>query len=192
MRLRGLLATSLASSLSLFPGRAHAQSPAAPPEAAPQRIWYGWQTLVTDGAGLALLFAGAGVYDAAGGSSSTGTTGGTTGLIVLLTGGVGLHLAAPIVHWAHGHVGIGLASLGLRIFLPLAGGYAVTGGDLRNASGFVAGNLAGLAACSTLDAAAFAYDEAPAPRDTPSAGLPFVPQVAVTHQGFSAGFSRAF
>jgi hypothetical protein len=192
MRLRCLLASALASSLALLAARAHAESSAAaPPEAAPRRTWYGWQILVADGTGLAVLFTGAGVYGAAGGNGNPGT-GTTTGLVLLITGGVGVRLTAPVVHWAHGHVGVGFASLALRILLPLAGGFAAGGGDFRNSSGFLAGNLVGLAACIALDTAAFAYDEAPAPQGAVSARLPLVPQVAVTPQGFSAGFSRAF
>lgn len=60
-----------------------------------QRVWYGWQTLLTDALALTTAFA----------SPEFG----------LMTYGLG----APIVHWGHGNVGRGFASLGLRAGAPI-------------------------------------------------------------------------
>ena len=47
---------------------------------------------------------------------------------VTLIGGVGVYaLGGPIVHWSHGEVGRGFASLGLRVGVPIASGYALYG-----------------------------------------------------------------
>jgi hypothetical protein len=83
-----------------------ASSEAQPPPVADtqERHWYGWQTLIVDGVGILTLpvLVGFGVY---------------------LVG-------APIVHWAHGRVGLGFADVGMRLGLAVGLGvvaYARTG-----------------------------------------------------------------
>jgi hypothetical protein len=90
--------------------------------------WYGWQTLTSDGSAIAL---GALAYgaDKAGGTSITN---------VFWTASVAtFFVGAPVIHWAHGHVGKGFGSLGLRVGLPLGA--------------FVVGALIGNATCSDKD-----------------------------------------
>jgi hypothetical protein len=86
---------------------------------APARRWYGWQTLILDGAALA-------TWGAAG-------TGGGSG--VLAVAGLGVYLLGPpIVHFAHGHVGKGFGDILMRVGLPLglgALGYAAGSDDCR-------------------------------------------------------------
>lgn len=105
-----------------------------------EKKWYGWQTLIVDGAVIVSSIAiGAASSDA---SNAAGT--------VFL---VGYALGGPIVHWANGQVGMGFASLGLRVGAPVvvgvlggalaAGasngdGYAVLGGA---AIGIIAGSI---------------------------------------------------
>ena len=67
----------------------------------PRRRWYGWQTLITDGAALAVV-------------------GSDTGEVALPAVLAAYEFGAPIVHFAHGHVGKGLASLGMRLGSTLA------------------------------------------------------------------------
>ncbi|MDB4942226.1 MAG: hypothetical protein JWP97_1760 [Labilithrix sp.] len=114
--------------------------------------WYGWQTLVVDGA--TLLIGGA----AAGGSDQLGA-----GIIV-----GGYFLGGPIVHWAHGNVGMGFADLGIRIGAPLVlgvGGYYASGGgshnggdDLGPALVGVLGTVIGVASAIAIDAAVLARE----------------------------------
>jgi hypothetical protein len=66
---------------------------------APRRRWYGWQTLLVDGASIGLLVLGVAADDRGAGR----------------LGALGYFFGAPIVHWSHGHVGKGFASLGLRV-----------------------------------------------------------------------------
>lgn len=119
--------------------------------------WYGWQTLITDGASLALLTAAAGTK-----------SGDATGSLVALSG-LTYALGGPIVHWSHGNGLKGAASLGLRVGIPvvLAGlGYGLGtlaygnenyGGAVFGALGFVLGFPAAIA----IDAAAIAREDVP-------------------------------
>jgi hypothetical protein len=191
MRRLTIHACTCAVALGLLPAGAAAQMPPAPtpvPESATQRVWYGHQILIADAVSLGTLAIGVGNYAVA-----KDDIGRTTGTAVAVVGGVGTHLAAPIVHWAHGHVGIGFVSLALRTLLPIAGGYLAAGSDgFTNRSAAVAGNLVGLAAAIVVDTVAFAYDDVPVTPAAVSAELPFVPQLSVTPQGFSAGLAHAF
>ncbi|MDC3952700.1 hypothetical protein [Polyangium jinanense] len=65
--------------------------------------WYGWQTLIGVLVSDVVLIAG-------------------QGSAVTYVGLAGHVLTGPIVHWAHGHVGNGFASLGLNVGLPIGGG----------------------------------------------------------------------
>jgi hypothetical protein len=133
-------------------------------EAASQRRsrWYGWETLLVDGAVM------------------------TIGMLPLLTKdeprrtalGIGWYgtyvLGTPIVHWSRGHVGKGFGSLGMRVGGPLAGGLVGVGlawlsgakfgsfdspgtGDLIVQSGVVLGMIAPI----VIDAAFLAREEVP-------------------------------
>ena len=79
---------------------------APPPRAAPPVVtteWYGYQNLIVDGASLALGI-GIGAEDAG------------AGVAVF---SLGYTLGGPTVHWAHGHLERGFASLGLRVGAPI-------------------------------------------------------------------------
>lgn len=90
-------------------------APPAPPKE--ERKWYGWQTLIVDGATLVTTIAlAAPSPQAANGVFWSG----------YLLGG-------PIVHWSNGQLGMGFASLGLRVGAPLVLG--LTGAALGGASG---------------------------------------------------------
>jgi hypothetical protein len=116
--------------------------------------WYGWQIIITDSAGSLLSAIGA-------------LTPGGAGIALGVTGGAVAFLGGPIVHWAHGHVGRGFASMfGLRLGLPVAG--ALLGAGLGAAAGggraepiatgaYIVGGLAALTGV-IVDIAALAYD----------------------------------
>lgn len=118
--------------------------------------WYGWQTLIADGASALVL------------------TGGLVSWTVEPTviGYGGFLFATPIMHAIHGNYGRMLASFGLRLLLPaVAGGIGAAievAGNAENttAKGVVtsAGIGIGLAAtaCVIIDAAALAWDSKPA------------------------------
>jgi hypothetical protein len=144
-------------------------APAASPEpdavpVPPGRTWYGWQILAVDGGSLALILAGAG-------SQST--------QFITDLGLLGYVAGGPTVHWAHGNVGKGFGSLGLRLGLPLGGlllGVAMAGGSCGTGNScdnaildIVLGFGIGFIAAPIIDVAALAYDDAP-PK-TPSATL---------------------
>lgn len=125
---------------------------------APRRAWYGWQILLADGGGQTLAFA-LGVTLA--NYREAGMIAGATGLATYALGG-------PSVHFAHGNVGKGFGSLGLRVGLPVVGvaaGVALGCGLSEDQyfcgfwgfPGFIVGAFSAIA----IDAGALAYDEVP-------------------------------
>ncbi|HEU4533982.1 MAG TPA: hypothetical protein VFS00_07690, partial [Polyangiaceae bacterium] len=167
-----------------------------PPDVRPERRWYGWQTLTVDVASIALL--------AVGGASEDST--------LLGVGTLGYFLGAPTVHWAHGHVGKGFASFGLRA-APIAlvlGGVAIV---LANESGegnvspgaavgsvalITVGGLASIAA-PVADTLAIAREDVDPPRPPRAArAAPAAPPVAWSpfawprRDGAVIGFSGTF
>ncbi len=106
--------------------------------------WYGWQTLIMDGAALGLTpinpFVGLGMY----------------------------LLGAPIVHAAHGRFLMGLGDMGLRISAPLVGAAVpyIAASAGRNGRcndsctiATAAGGVLGIVAAVSIDAAAIAREE---------------------------------
>jgi hypothetical protein len=133
-----------------------------------ETVWYGWQTLTTDAASLAL----AGLSLASDGPGSERVFG--------VTAASAFVLGAPIVHAAHGNLGRGVGSLALRVGMPALGlvvgvlvGSALptsntgTFSDLDNAVsniayGVLVGTLVGAAGASAIDAGALAREKLPA------------------------------
>ena len=128
-----------------------------PPYRAPvryEKVWYGWQTLVADALSIAVIAAG-------GAADESQVVGGGIGAFLLAT---------PIIHMAHGNVGQGFGSIGIRLLLPLTAfgigalaGLIGTAGDSVSDTGedvlrgAFYGLLVGVAGCAIIDAAAFAY-----------------------------------
>jgi hypothetical protein len=118
----------------------------------PKPRWYGWQTLIADGASFALLFAG-GVSDSQE----------VMGLSV-----VSFALASPMIHVAHGNPGRTAISAALRIGLPAMSYFAWSEiGCLDGCRrGFfdeqlmfgVMGALVGSAAAAAIDGAGLAWE----------------------------------
>jgi hypothetical protein len=115
---------------------------AAPSTTAEASHWYGWQTLITDGASILT--------------------------IPLIIGLPSWFLATPIVHFSHGRVGAGFGSLGIRIasvVLFAVGALAITGGEAGDSgvNQAAAGSLvlAIFAVPMTVDAAILAYEPVP-------------------------------
>jgi hypothetical protein len=133
-------------------------------ERAPSTTWYGWQTLIADGMVIPLM--------------------------LLPPVGISFYFfGAPAVHWAHGNVGVGFASLGIRL---LAGG-AVVGSSLIaligafDGKGEIAAIGVTLAIASALtpvviDAALLGFDERNVKRSTR-----IFPSVSPTKDGATLG-----
>ena len=167
-----------------------APAPAAPgPHAeTTESYWYGWQTASSDAASVAVVMVGSATHAS----------------VVTALGVGGMFFGAPGVHLANGRGVIGLASLGLRVSLPLLGGfvgYAAAGTCHDNPKstsllgncflhGFneaAIGSLVGLGSAMVIDASALAFGkreiEPPAaPRES---GIPRITSVAPAYDPFT-------
>jgi hypothetical protein len=142
------------------------------------RTWYGWQTLTTDG--ITATVVAVSLFTLSGGNRS----------LFLAELGVGAAiyaLGAPIVHWAHGNAGTGFGSLAMRLpcgviayFSALALAYLPV----------TAVGLAGVLVPVVVDAAALAYDTAPAA--PPKTQMWLMPTVAPTKGGATFGLAGGF
>jgi hypothetical protein len=142
----------------------------APPAVIPKRTrWYGWQTLLADGASVAMFVGGAGAESGE----------------LALAGLGGLLLAAPIVHFSHRNVGRGFLSLGARVAFPITGaaiGAAAedcsrSSGELQVCTrvGMLLGGLVGVVTAVIVDASVLAHEPDPEPAD----GVRLTPGVAL-------------
>jgi hypothetical protein len=129
---------------SSSPPSASSDAPSPPPADTPQREWYGWQTLVVDGVGIVTL-------------------------PVLV--GVGVYLVGPpIVHWAHGRVGLGFADLGIRFASAVvltAAEFSVRGAEHLNLLTFALVFSAIESPAIALDASVLAWEKVERPKLTP-------------------------
>jgi hypothetical protein len=148
------------------------------PPPPPQKRWYGWQTLI--GLSISHTLAGAGGLVLAAEAPELGVA-------LIITGSVGHGLTGPIVHWAHGHVARGFASLGITLGIPssitaivIATGLVTDSGcngDFCGADAIYIGFLSGWIAtvlAPAVDVAVLSYDELPGPgqdRTRPAAGF---------------------
>ncbi|HSO40490.1 MAG TPA: hypothetical protein VLT33_48520 [Labilithrix sp.] len=161
-----LVAKDMVLRVVVRPARVASPEVAAPSVVRTHTHWYGWQTLLVDGASLLVLPAVAMTSDSAGGG-------------LLLVAGGGYLLGGPIVHLAHGEVARAFASLGLRAGLPLVGGFVGVAaakencrGELCGLGGAFVGAALGMVAATIIDPAALAYekveDESSARSDRPA------------------------
>jgi hypothetical protein len=144
-----------------------------------QKVWYGWQTLITDGAALAVLTA----------ANTSAQQGNSAEGIAALAGATFL-LGGPIVHWANGQTGRGFASLGIRAGTPVAG-FLILADGIENRSVFRAGLgvsllIAWIPGAIAIDAAVLARKEVPASR------VSVAPLVAPTRGGGTFGLGGTF
>jgi hypothetical protein len=181
---------------SLAPSVARADDSAAPDDAARQRVadqirddakveeasrnWFGGTIIVLD--------AVTGVTtDAIWANSSSGSG---TLLGFGLTSLAGYTFGAPIVHWAHGQLGLGFASLGLHLAGGLGG--LTTAGllsvDGPSAAGMVLGGLI-FAIPTVIDTALLSTTHTKHEWTTKSA---WAPTFQVRRGGATAGFAAEF
>jgi hypothetical protein len=159
----------------------------------PERRWYGWQILLTDGAAVASVAA-----------SGQGVGWSAVSSALYLGGG-------PVVHFVHGNVAKGFGSLGIRVGIPLGG--ALLGGAIGLVAwgsngcgdslclfspqgGAIVGAGIGLIATSIVDVVVLAHEDVStaAARSfglhlTPVAGLP---RDAAGHIAPTFGVAGAF
>jgi hypothetical protein len=174
--MRSLLAAILVTATALTAATARADDDSTAPKpkkSEPEETWYGWQTLSTDGAALALLIA----------AGSTTQSSSTTGTLALASLGT-YALGGPVVHLAHDRARTAAGDLVVRVSVPLA--TTVLGAMIGNAvippspcegdgpcGGGIAFGLVGLGVgvltASIVDAAVFGYEPAAArPHDQPN------------------------
>lgn len=146
------------------PSPAPAPAPApslGAPEAVTESRWYGWQTLIVDGSAIVVGVA-------------------SQQPIVFLAG---YALGGPIVHWAHGNVGTGFVSLGLRVLVPVATtfvGYSIDAASCKpdawfcGLGGAALGALVGYVGAVTVDSVALAREDVAREQ---KAALPRLPPV---------------
>jgi hypothetical protein len=157
-----------------------------PPKPA-RREWYGGQTILADSLSVSTFVVGSGTSSAA----------------LVSTGFLGYMLATPIVHWSHGHVGRGFASLGMRLgavvgigygamlyfqSMPSEAGSGSSGSSSGSSSGTIGlllglGGVVALLAAPAIDATT-AYDEAPK-----TMGLRAAPWISKGGGGLAVGGS---
>ncbi len=134
--------------------------------------WYGWQILIVEGgaAGISLL--------------------GLTGTDAFAFVGAGVSVLGPaIVHWAHGKIGTGFGSLGVRLALPSFGALIGVGADRDSATGAIVGASIGYLVAIVLDVSVFARTPQEVRVTAPRAALRLGGGVAPTAGGamFSVG-----
>jgi hypothetical protein len=160
---------SVAATFVVCPSRARAQSAGDAPRSSqaavpePVRGWYGWQTLVADGASVMAFTGALALYR----PSSGGAQDLSAGLLVLA--GSGYVVGAPALHLAHDAPWKAAGSFGMRLGLPAAGLFAGLAlaprcSGLRCMDGLgsgAVGALLGLVGAIVVDAAVLAFEPAP-------------------------------
>ena len=203
-QLRIAFAFALASALLCDRGVARADDAAStdlvlptPIPTAPSERWYGYQTLLLDVVPLVAVPVG-GVLAAEEGRADGNPI---VGVSVLGVGASAYLLGGPIVHWAHGRVGVGFLSLGLRVLGPLAGlGLGAVTSEIatgsKNQDGIPVGAALGALAAIVFDGAVLGWQKVPderAPaRATKAPAMSFAPSVVVTKQALSLGVASSF
>lgn len=193
------LFTLVAAGLAQAQSRpANSRPPAVVSAEAPRgaTTWYGWQTLTVDAASLLVTTIGF-------------ATRGQNELspVLVATGLVGTVVGGPAVHWAHGRVGTGFMSLGVRVGAPVGAalsgaaagavvGFALTGGNALAAYAFgglggLGGLVLGSAAAVAVDASVFAREPSASESATRLRFVPtgsYDPQRKMAHVGIAGSF----
>jgi hypothetical protein len=144
-----------------------------PAAASDQREWYGWQIMITDAIGVALVV-----------PQLTFATNTTLGADLGFAGFATYALGGPIVHWSHGAVGKGFGSLALRIGAPFVSGAAFLAAcwmKCDDSEANVAAALLlipGFLVPAVIDYAVLGYEPAASPK-LPSRSAHVVPSLGV-------------
>ncbi len=163
------------------------------PATTPQRArtqWYGLQTLLVDGASLALAI---GAVD---------TVGEDTSGKLLLASASGYALGAPFVHLLHGRPDVALADVALRVGAPIVlgvvgyglgyaaghddpgcGGFLCETRTLDGVGGAILGAAGGFLAAAAVDAAVLGRERVAPAADPPDTAMRWTPRVGVSPRG---------
>lgn len=218
MKASFLLFAAAGVSLLTVPRAAYAAPPSEPslpdptlssPSASPTpvgRRWYGWETLTTDGASVALV------------SMAVATDNGGAQAPFAYGGLAGFSLGAPIVHAAHGRWGLAAGDLGMRVgsvllggligagigaaAAPACSGFACIGNLTYDTDGMLVGASIGAVTASVIDASVLSYEKAP-PGDSStsafsssqargSASFTWSPTVRMLKDGACVGLTGTF
>jgi hypothetical protein len=157
--------------------------------AGPQGRWYGYQTLIFDGAAAVLFPVGLAVAFEEGGKSFP-----IKGFSLMALGGSAYLFGPPTVHWVHGRVGVGFLSMGLRLLSPVAGlGLGAIASEIatrsKNQIGIPIGVVVGAVAAAGVDAAVLAWDKGPRGVSSPYTVLP---DLVITRRAATIGVAGAF
>jgi hypothetical protein len=129
--------------------------------------WYGWQTLVGDAAAVVTLLIGNALVVALPPRSAAIDP----RPAIFGTASFGIYMGSPLaIHMSHGSVWQAIASLGLRIALPIAGfalGSLVGLHDPRQSVDATFGGFAGCALAAAVDASSLAWDRWQRPVSSP-------------------------
>ena len=165
-----LVAVTSANALAQAPGETVQMLPSASVPTVSD--WYGWQLLLVDGATLGL---------------SLGAHNGDLALAWIGTGAA--------VHAAHGHYGRSVASVGMRVALPVLGVYlgaasaqGCTGEDLCALGPAIVGGLIGMGTAEVIDLAMSSDEHEAAPAPTRS----WTPVASIRHQSATFGIAARF
>lgn len=172
-----MVAPPLTPPASTAPG---ATAPAAvEPEAEPERESYGWQIAIADVASTVLIF------------KAHDQSAATAGLLTYA-------LAGPIIHGAHEQGGRAVASLVLRVGLPVVSAWAWAGyaqsrcspndDDCETEGAAAVGLLLGFATAMVIDATALSHPV----KAKQAARLTWVPHVAASRQQVGLGVLGQF
>jgi hypothetical protein len=172
------------------PATAPAALPSEEPRTELRSQWYGWQTLLVDGAVLVGSISVVTIY--AGKPDGHGSDAVLAPLFAFPLGG-------PVVHWAHGRVGTGFGDLGIRLAAPILAtfiGAAIGGSINSNRSsawttaggeyGALVGLASGCAAAIAIDAAVLAREDVREPVAARSK-MNLMPTLALTKGGGGTG-----
>jgi hypothetical protein len=152
---------------------------------APERSWYGYQTLSADG--LAITMTGLGVKAAIHEGGFDDGSSHTTSKFLLIGGAMGYLFASPTIHALHGHWGKAGASLGLRTApIALGAGIFAMGGESGQSVG-ASVLIVGILTALVVDSALVANENVPPPPKV-SLAPTFDPKSGAAGVAFAATF----
>jgi hypothetical protein len=148
------------------------------------REWYGYYNLSADTAAFgALAYGLSRPYDNDAGEGLAWTS-----LFIYGAGG-------PIIHWAHGNVGTGFASMGMRVGGPIVLAFAGCALDSNKSefgclAGGALGALLGVVGAVVVDASVLAYKETELP--PARYGIRFMPTGSIAKERATFGIAAVF
>ncbi len=179
-----------ADAVALSAAPAGALSPTAAGEE-PKATWYGWQTLLADGASVGLFGIALRLND------------GVAAVVLAGAGVLGYVFGGPVLHWQHDREFIGYIDFTMRLGLPILIGQAAESatngqsgfcdficGDGANAA--AAGVVVGMITAVMVDSIALSWETAPKAGDARAPRLRWTPIASPARGGATAGIGGTF